>query len=328
MIWKGRPGAVVALGLLLDRTYAELAAAGAHPHRMDRPFLHGQVMLWDTHLRPAVAAAGAPFRARDRAARAVWRGLSADARPEHADWLRAHLIGLGIEPESLLGPVTDPRAEPPPGPGPGHLRDLAGLQHHILRRLRGLSSLGRVCRWELAAAGTLCAGLGSETMRIAGGLGGRLRRERAARRRLQTLIADSDGWDRAFLRTAALGVDGLTVPEATGAAPPTRERITLRTVDGLLDGLDFAGARLRAVVGEDPTYVHLDLRWADPDREAIGVIALHVPRIPVRLDIPPDGLALAGRPRVAAGADDIEVTIPLAGGDWTISGAAGTWYVD
>jgi hypothetical protein len=31
---------------------------------------------------------------------------------------------------------------------------------------------------------------------------------------------------------------------------------------------------------------------------------------------------------VAAGADDSEVTIPLAGGDWTISGAAGTWYVD
>nr|BFE68755.1 hypothetical protein GCM10020092_020560 [Actinoplanes digitatis] len=58
MIWKGRPGEVAALGLLLDRTYAEVAAAGAHPHRLDRPALLGQFELWDTHLLPAVAAAG------------------------------------------------------------------------------------------------------------------------------------------------------------------------------------------------------------------------------------------------------------------------------
>jgi len=66
---------------------------------------------------------------------------------------------------------------------------------------------------------------------------------------------------------------------------------------------------------------------ADQDREAIGVIVLNVPRFPA-LDVPPDGLALTGRPRLGASADDIELAIPLAGGDWTVSAAAGTWYAD
>ncbi|MEU4219917.1 hypothetical protein [Actinoplanes sp. NPDC026623] len=329
MIWKGRPGAVAALGLLLDRTYAEIAAAGAHPHRMDRPFLLGQFELWDTHLLPAVAAAAAPVRARGRAARAVWRDLGARARPEHWDWLRAHLVELGIEPGPLLDPdATAPGAQAPAEPGPGPVGTLAVLQTHILKRLGGMHDLGRLRRWELAAAGTICAGLGTATIRLAGSLGGRARRERSADRRLRALVEQSDGWARAFLRHAAAGIDGLTVPRAAGAAPPAPERITVGTAGRLLDGLDFTTARIRAVDGTDPVLVHLDLRRTEPDREAIGVIVLHVPRLSARLDVPPEGLVIAGRPRLEASADDIELTIPLADGDWRVSAAAGTCYTD
>ncbi|MEU7902163.1 hypothetical protein [Actinoplanes sp. NPDC049118] len=331
MIWKGRPGEVAALGLLLDRTYAEVAEAGAHPHRLDRPFLLGQFDLWDLHLLPAVAAAAAPVRVRGRAARAVWRSLGARARPEHGDWLRAHLTGLGIEPGPLLDPAaggTHPGTAEPAGPGAGRLGTLAVLQQRILKRLSGMSDLGRLRRWELAAAGTVCAGLGTETIRIAGGLGGTARRERSADRRLRALVEDGDGWTRAFLRTAAAGIDDLAVPEAAGVATPAPERITVGNAGRLLDGLDFTGARIRAVDGTDPALIHLDLRRADRDREAICLIVLNVPRFPARPDVPPDGLALAGSPRIEAGADDIELTIPLAGGDWTVRAAAGTWYAD
>ncbi|GID97137.1 hypothetical protein ACFQFC_30995 [Amorphoplanes digitatis] len=325
MIWKGRPGEVAALGLLLDRTYAEVAAAGAHPHRLDRPALLGQFELWDTHLLPAVAAAGAPVRERSRAARAVWHGLGAHARPELAGWLRAHLTGLGLEPGPLLDPAGT--AGPPPGPVRGRVGTLAVLQTRILERLGEMRDLARLRRWELAAAGAVCAGLGTETMHIAGGFGGTAHRERSADRRLRTLVEGSDGPARAFLRTVAAGLDDLDVPEAAGEATPAPERITVGTAGRLLDGLDFTGARIRAVDGADPAIVQLDLRRADQDREAIGVIVLNVPRFPA-LDVPPDGLALTGRPRLTASADDIELAIPLAGGDWTVSAAAGTWYAD
>lgn len=64
---------LTALGLLLDRTYAETAEAGRDPHHTDRAFLTGQVNLWIAHLRPAVTAAAAPRRSRRSAARTVWR---------------------------------------------------------------------------------------------------------------------------------------------------------------------------------------------------------------------------------------------------------------
>ena len=33
-------------------------------------------------------------------------------------------------------------------------------------------------------------------------------------------------------------------------------------------------------------------------------------------------------PVVEATADDIALTLPLSGGDWTVRAAAGSWYVD
>src|SRR5689334_23807925 len=71
MMWTGRADEAGALGLLLDRTYADVAAAAARPRSLDREFLIGQFDLWDNHLLPAVAAGTAPPWTRRSAARGV-----------------------------------------------------------------------------------------------------------------------------------------------------------------------------------------------------------------------------------------------------------------
>src|SRR4051794_33233992 len=104
MIWTGRADEAAALGLLLDRTHAEVAAAAERPRLMDREFLIGQFDLWDNHLLPAVAAGTAPVWTRRSAARAVWRGLGFAAGADHRRWMAGHLDGLGLDPGALLGP--------------------------------------------------------------------------------------------------------------------------------------------------------------------------------------------------------------------------------
>ncbi|GAA3908695.1 hypothetical protein [Actinoplanes auranticolor] len=109
MMWTGRADEAGALGLLLDRTYAEVAAAAARPRSLDREFLIGQFDLWDNHLLPAVAAGTAPPWTRRSAARAVWRRLGLAAGDEHRRWMAGHLDGLGHDPAALLGPERSSR---------------------------------------------------------------------------------------------------------------------------------------------------------------------------------------------------------------------------
>ena len=217
---------LTALGLLLDRTYAETAVAGRQPQRADRAFLTGQFNLWITHLRPAVAAASAPRRSRRSAARAVWRSLAHAAGPGHQRWLRSHVTDLGFDAGTLLDPAArDDRdgaaarddqdgagrraagIDLPPGPGPGRLADLGTTQYLIFRMLRRVNHPGHPHAWELEAAGTLGAGLGSDTTAIAGALG-RARRERLADRRLRTLAEARTDLHHAYL-TRNAGVLGL-----------------------------------------------------------------------------------------------------------------------
>jgi hypothetical protein len=104
MIWTGRSDEAGALGSLLDRTYADAAAAAEHPRLLDREFLIGQFDLWDNHLLPAVHAGTAPPWIRRSAARAVWRRLGFTAGADHRRWMAGHLDGLGLDPAALLGP--------------------------------------------------------------------------------------------------------------------------------------------------------------------------------------------------------------------------------
>jgi hypothetical protein len=421
MMWTGRTDEVAALGLLLDRTYAEVAAAAKRPRLLDREFLIGQFDLWDNHLLPAVAAAAGSLRARRPAARAIWRSLGFHAGNAQRQWMRDHLAGLGFEPEALLGPdEAEPQpfadnagvlravrrrltpesaalvladydltggdlegarmeavpAEPPhvrgylalsagrrlytaaaaprpelefrceeitsfafahaergaahlsgqpaiavtadggsiavpasgtdvrlsgrdlsywpddslwhgsaaagaaargahdPGPAlpeggslPGPLGTLAMLQQLVIWKLRMMRYPERLRRWELAAAGALCAGLGSETIRIASGLGPAALRARAATRRLDTLIETSEGRSRAFLQGLEKHLP-MDVPGPPGPPPPAPVRITIGTAGQLLENLDFDGGRLRFVdfaadrrPGQaDRTIIHLDAR--------------------------------------------------------------------
>jgi hypothetical protein len=487
MTWMGRPDEVKALGLLLDRTYAEVAAAAEQPRRLDREFLIGQFDLWDNHLLPAVAAAAAPLRVRRSAARAVWRRLGFRAGTSHRQWLHDHLAALGLEPETLLGPMpadlqpspdhagnlravphrltpesatlmladydlaggdvegarmevvpTEPArvrgylslsasrrlytqaAAPRPklqfhcpdvtsfvfahverGTAPldgqpavvvtgdassidmpasgmdvrlagrhltywphddlwhesaaaraavpgahdadpglpelpdlfGPLDTLASLQVLITHKLRMMRYPALLRRWELAAAGAMCAGLGAETMRIASRLGPASRRAQAASHRLDKLIEPSEGSSRTFLRgvTRHLSLD---VPAASGPPPPAPVRITIGTAGRLLDDLDFSDGRLRFVDVSvdhrpgraDETILHLDARRGG--RDTIVVVVLKEPLGCAPLTVTPDGLALAGRPGIDANADDVALTIPLPGGDWTVRAGAGSWYVD
>jgi hypothetical protein len=107
MVWTGRADEAAALGLLLDRTFAEAAAAAARPRLLDREFLIGQFDLWDDLLLPAVAAGTAPMWTRRSAARAVWRRLGYAAGADHRRWMAGHLDDLGLDPGGLLGPERD-----------------------------------------------------------------------------------------------------------------------------------------------------------------------------------------------------------------------------
>ena len=104
MMWTGRADEAAALGLLLDRTYAEAATAAARPRLLDREFLIGQFDLWDNHLLPALAAGTAPGWTRRSAARAVWHRLGSAAGTDHRRWMADHLDDLGLDPAALLGP--------------------------------------------------------------------------------------------------------------------------------------------------------------------------------------------------------------------------------
>jgi hypothetical protein len=109
MVWTGRADEAAALGSLLDRTYADAAAAAAQPRQLGREFLIGQFDLWDNHLFPALAAGTAPPWTRRPRARAVWRRLGFVAGAEHRRWMSDHLDGLGLDPVPLLGPERDDR---------------------------------------------------------------------------------------------------------------------------------------------------------------------------------------------------------------------------
>jgi len=488
MTWMGRPDEVAALGLVLDRTYAEVAAVAEQPRRLDREFLVGQLDVWDKHLVAAVAAAGAPLRSRRAAALAVWRSIGSWAGAAQHAWLRDQLAALGLDAAALLGPSGEPwlpsqdleghllavpapltpesvalmladydlvggdfegarievdAAEPPrvrgylalsasarrytatPGPRPelqfhcrevtsfefphvergaahlsgppaitvegaggsieapasgcdirlagrnltyypddsrwhesaaarvavadaraaelpklpeqelppGPLGTLTMVQRLLFTKLRMVRHPDKLRRWELAAAGALCAGLGLETIRIASRLGPQARRERAAADRFDRLVETSEGWSRTLLRDAArrLAVD---VPGAAGPAPPVPVRITIGTAAQLLDDLDFDGGRLRFVdfsadrgPGQaDTTVLHLDARRAG--HETIVVVVLNEPLGRAPLTVTPEGLTVVGQPRLEATADEVALTIPLPAGDWTTHAAAGSWYVD
>jgi hypothetical protein len=546
MVWK-RADEVTALGLLLDRTYAEVAALGERPRECDREFLVGLLDLWAGRLQAAVAAAAAPLRTRRRAARAVWHSLGHRAGPAQHAWLRDQVTGFGLDAEELLGPArapgrpgraapghalpapapltaesialllsdydlaggdveavrlevdgTDPprlrgylalsaggrrytetpgprpelqfrcrdvatfdfphagrgearltgqpvvtvtgdgvgevvvpaaetavrltggqfsyypddslwhesaaaRAaastsapspqlpvpaaapthstaatpahsaspapaavtatathpaglvEAPTAPGPpwlpgspgaadlptardwppGPLGVLARLQSVILVQAGTARHPEKLRRWQFAAAGTLCAGLGSETIRIAASLGPESWRDRAATRRLDALIMSSEGLSRTLLQDAARRAD-FEVAGPDGPPPPAPTRVTVGTAARLLadDRLDFAGARLRFVDfaadrrpgHADQTVIHLDARR--DGRDTIVVITLSEPLGRAPLTVTPAGLTLTGRPRISADADEVAVTIPLPGVDWTLRAGAATWYAD
>jgi hypothetical protein len=459
MIWTGRADEVAALGLLLDRTFAEASAAAAHPRLLDREFLIGQFELWNRHLLPAYAAAAAPLHTRRPAARAVWRCLGYAAEPGHRRWMREHLDALGLDPDQLLGeespaalPVPDdagrlgpvrrpltrevadllladydladgeltgvrleldvtdptrlhghlehtagrrypvpeptglpaalmfhyPRAESfeydlaatgPPAitsqdgltsvavspvrmagrdltfcpadgtwheslagrmavagvpreapplpslaaPPPGPLEVLASLQLSVVRTMQKMRHADGLRRWELAVAGRMFAELGAELFWIRPAA----LRARSALRRLQAIRETADARERGFLRR----LTALEIGE--GAPPPAPARVTVGSAAGLLGGLDFTDGRLRLVdITKARTVLHLDARGT------IAVITLTGPRDHGPLSVKPDGLALTGAPRFGADADEVTLTVPLAGGDWRIRAAAGTCYVD
>jgi hypothetical protein len=219
--------------------------------------------------------------------------------------------------------VGTPDAEPdeldfgPPLDGAVHV--LSMLQLMIMSRLRMMRFPSRLRRWELAAAASLCGGAGAELFRV----GPALLRERAAARRLHAMTTTEDDLAGALLRCV-----GEQVPERAGAvAPPAPTRITVGTAGRLLGDLDCAGARLRLVdITPERTVIHLDVRHGG--RETIVVIVLTEPLGYAPLTATPDGLTLTRRPALEAGADDLTLTVPLPGGDWTVRATAGTLYID
>ncbi|RSM70537.1 hypothetical protein DMB66_08615 [Actinoplanes sp. ATCC 53533] len=196
------------------------------------------------------------------------------------------------------------------------------LQFLIMRQLRMMRYAGQLRRWELAAAGSLCRGINAELFRVRPAA----LRSRTAARRLRSMMETDDGLSRAFLRRTGREMR-LDVPGVPGAVPPTPVRITVGTAGRLLDALDFTAGRLRLVdVVADRTVIHLDACHAG--RDTIVILVLDEPQGCAPLTVTPDGLALARRPVLAATADDISLTIPLPGGDWTARAAAGSCYVD
>ena len=197
------------------------------------------------------------------------------------------------------------------------------LQLTIMWQLRRMRSAGLLRRWELAAAGALCGGLNAELFRVAP----TALRARWAARRVRTLLATQDSRAHALLRLVGPHLP-LDVPELPGAAaPPTPARITVGTAGRLVQGVDFTDGRLRLVdVAADRTVIHLDARSGD--RDTIVVVVLSEPLGCAPLAVTPAGLALVRRPALDATADDVTLTLPLPGGDWTVGAAAGSWYVD
>jgi hypothetical protein len=202
------------------------------------------------------------------------------------------------------------------------------LQLTIMWQLRRMRYAGLLRRWELAAAGTLCGGLNAQLFRVTP----TALRARWAARRVRTMLETEDSQARALLRIVGRHLP-LEVPELPGAvAPPAPSRITVGTAGRLPAELDFTGGRLRFVdvaagrPGHGETVIHLDARRGD--RDTIVVIVLSEPLGCAPLTVTPDGLTLTGRPTLDVTADDVTLTIPLPGGDWTIRAAAGSWYAD
>jgi len=211
-----------------------------------------------------------------------------------------------------------PQHRSPAGP----VDTLQTLQLLIMTQLRMMRNAWLLRRWELAAAGSLCRGINAELFRVRP----EALRSRTAARRLRAMAETDDGLSRAFLRRVGRKMS-LDVPEVPGAVPPAPVRITVGTAGPLLDALDFTAGRLRFVdVVADRTVIHLDARRAG--RDTIVILVLDEPRGCAPLTVTPDGLALARRPTLTATADDITLTIPLPGGDWTAQAAAGSCYVD
>lgn len=197
---------------------------------------------------------------------------------------------------------------------------LGVLQHMIMIQLRMMRHAHLLRRRELAAAGTLCGGLNQELFRVRPAA----LRSRWAARRMHTVLATEDGPARTLLAHVGRRMS-LDVPGATKAPAPVR--ITVGTAERLLSELDFTGARLRFVdVEGDRTVVHLDARRDGRDTIVVVVLTEPVGRAP--LTVTPDGLTLTRPPTLEATADDISLTVPLPGGDWTPRAAAGSWYVD
>ncbi len=144
MVWTGRADEAAALGLLLDRTYADAASAAERPRLLDREFLIGQFDLWVDHLLPAVAAGTASLRARRPAAREVWRRLGFVAGADHRRWMADHLDSLGLDPGALLGPA---RADP------GSFRGRDGRLRPAPQPLTGASAALIRADYDLAGGG-------------------------------------------------------------------------------------------------------------------------------------------------------------------------------
>ncbi|WP_433721291.1 hypothetical protein ACQP2Y_38570 [Actinoplanes sp. CA-051413] len=200
---------------------------------------------------------------------------------------------------------------------------LGVLQLTIMWQLRRMRYAGLLRRWELAAAATLCGGLNAQLFRVTP----TALRARWAARRVRTMLETEDSQARALLRIVGRHLP-LEVPELPGAAvPPAPSRITVSTAGRLPAELDFTGGRLRFVdVAAGETVIHLDARRGD--RDTIVVILLSEPLGCAPLTVIPDGLTLAGRPGLDVTADDVTLTVPLPGGDWTVRAAAGSWYAD
>jgi hypothetical protein len=194
------------------------------------------------------------------------------------------------------------------------------LQLTIMWQLRRMRYAGLLRRWELAAASTLCGGLNAQLFRVTP----TVLRARWAARRIRTMLETEDGQARALLRIVGRHLP-LEVPGA--AAPPAPSRITVGTAARLPAELDFTGGRLRFVdTAPGETVIHLDARRGD--RDTIVVIVLSEPLGCAPLTVSPDGLTLTGPPTLDVTADDVTLALPLPGGGWTVSAAAGSWYVD
>lgn len=195
------------------------------------------------------------------------------------------------------------------------LMNLAVVQKQIMIWLRTMRYPALIRRMDLAAAGQLCAGLGSETMAIAARP---LFRNCRAGRRLARLVQEG----APFLHR--VGHNCLKLPEPP--APPRPEPIT----QTLVDGLDFADGRLRYVSCTqlaDEVVLHLDARHRAEARDTIAVVVLAGVTAWSPLTATADTLTVTGHPTVDA-TTGVTLTIPLAATKWTVTANSATWYTD